>query len=268
MTEPTAYQYFIDVGYYSHWWSTWLPFENWLTTVPRAFLDQSIFLMDSGGVRTSEFPEYKSRRQERRREDPAFLKRAEKARQFRAGLQLPILSLATRTLAGYEADDLLALQALRSSSDDGFRFVGIDKDYAQLPANTIFLTAALGPHDPASHLLEKLPRYAQQLLERRTANRSFAIVQALTGDKSDSIPRLLSSRDRRGNARLLEAALEGDSLTLRSSAALGGPFEWPAFIRNLRLVTLPHPSLLAHPLTGEQLYLALVDGSYDRLFSN
>lgn len=245
---------YIDAGYWSYWTGAHLPFALWLSEVDPSFIEQALFLVDSpyGQIRHEEYPPYKASRVERRSSDPRKAEIAANVKEFRRGLLVPSFGLRSHLIPGYEADDLVALLP---PLGPGEYIIGIDKDYAQLPHGPIFKSIEGGNLDPWTRFMDKLPRYARPCLEHRRTNRWFAIYQALAGDKSDSIPRVLPSHSISQARAILDGVLGDGDLTVLA------PGELMTFLANLRLVTLPHPSLLPGNPSGEELFEMLYWGS-------
>lgn len=246
--------YYIDAGYYTYRMGSRWPFSHWITYVDPEFLRTGVFLMDSAPEsRLEELPSYKGRRLQRRIDDPAKKEIAERVAEFRRSLHQPIFGLRTVEVRGSEADDLLAIFSRTSTSAD--YFVATDKDFAQLKPDLKFLDSALQPIDIAGRVLEKWPAYCSRMLESRPTNRWFALVQALLGDRSDSIPRVLPLSKRLAYP-IVQGVLEGDLEVMDPEAQV-------KFLVNLRLVTLPHPSFIQGNPRGLELFEQLLTGDYD-----
>lgn len=245
---------YVDAGYYSYFMGSRISFDLWLTSVDWEFLDHAVFLLDTEStIRLEEYPLYKSRRTENRAKDPRKQEITDRVAKFRTMLSSPSLGLKTRSLKGYEADDLVGILSMVDPT--AYQVIGIDKDYAQLPTlGTYFLDGSGIPIRLASKFEEGLPQYASRMILPRPTNRWFSIYQALVGDRSDSIPRVLPTRLVEAR-RIMAAVFSGDLSSLGDML--------PSFYRNLRLTTVPHPSLLVDNPSGQVLFEALHSGTYD-----
>lgn len=254
--------YWVDAGYYSYYMGSKSPFAYWFSRLDDYFLSRRVFLMDSSchpSVRALEFPYYKGRRVEQRQSDPRKQEMAVVVREFRMSLETPLFGLRSYSLYRYEADDLMALVVM-GWAKPGDVLVAIDKDYAQLPAWPSYEDALGVPVDPMARFMSKLPAYAFPFLEHRPTNRHLAIYQALVGDRSDSIPRILPLSVT--ESRVILRALFVDKA---QPAELFGQETLEAFYTNLRLVSLPHPSLLWGDPSRQVLYTLLFTGEYDSI---
>lgn len=238
----TTYDTLIDGGYLS-WVHGTRPqnFGGW--PLARFKYQESLILLDSPILwRTGYYPLYKSRRKARRVDDPQKLAMHAKVMRFRTVLKEdPIMK--TLETVGTEADDLLALAWLKGH---GRRAVlAEDKDLCQVPGLMSRMRDFWG--EPiVSHL--HLPKY---LREPETPG-EYVLLQALLGDRSDSIPRLLPSLPR--ESIFLSRVIWASRSPLMT--ALG--FYGAEMVRNLNLVLIPGPFLRRDSaiLAAEPYYLA------------
>jgi hypothetical protein len=166
---------------------------------------------------------------------------------------------------GCEADDLIALFFMLGVGNGSV--VGVDKDLFQVPG----LSKVMATHKdvPSTGRFRKLPKYMVDRYGHPEEPWEFILTQTLFGDKSDSIPRLLSSKG--WEAKGQYASLRGHESKAPSSifetcyASLGDHF-----IRNILLVLLPAPwirrdvSGLLESMKGKPEYLfdLIVSGDY------
>lgn len=245
-----TYETLIDGGYLS-WVHGTRPqnFGGW--PLARFKYRESLILLDSPILwRTGYYPLYKARRKSRRAGDPVRLEAHAKVMRFRAILKDdPIMK--TLELVGAEADDLLGLAWLKGH---GRRAVlAEDKDLCQVPGLMDRMRDFWG--EPiVSHL--HLPKY---LREPETPG-EYVLLQALLGDRSDSIPRLLPSLPR--DSIFLSKVIWSSFSPLMTALALYGA----DLVQNLNLVLIPGPFLRRDHgrLMEKPLLLAnlVEDGSY------
>jgi hypothetical protein len=211
-----------------------------------------LMLLDSGGVRQKEYPLYKSRRGERRDLYPHMKETYERVKAFREILKNDP-AINTAIIEGYEADDIIPLLFMKGIGAK--RVIAQDKDFFMVPNLGNAMTDHTGV--PQFYRGLKLPKYAIAPNKPGT----WALTQAVFGDKSDSIPRLLPSR--RGYRELYNVLIRQAPNLL--SAFWNCYAEWgEQFVINLRLVLLPHPTLSMEDYDDmpNLLFEDLADGSY------
>ncbi len=222
----------IDAGYLSfvHGSRKGGSFGGWDTA--RFNYTKHLMVMDSPhSVRRDFYPDYKIRRGERRQKYPYQQRTYEQVQAFREVLRQDTIIFTTE-IAGFEADDMVAYLFLKGIGRESV--IAQDKDLFMVPG----LQKVMRDHKGAAITRKfKLPKYA---IQPRSPG-SFALTQAIYGDKSDSIPRLLPSNG--WVAKQLYHKLITKSISLHHSfnkcySEWGGDF-----IRNLFLVLIPHPNL-------------------------
>lgn len=228
------------------------------------FEDHLIFLDHDSTWRRDIFPGYKERRKERRAESVEQREKTERVREFKELMSIDgtVMSAAVE---GCEADDLISLFFLLGIGNESV--VGVDKDLFQIPG----LSDVMMTHkdEPSTGRFRKLPKYVTQTYGHPKESWEFILTQALFGDKSDSIPRLLSSKGWEARSQYMQLrpwpSSHGKEVFETCHASLGQDF-----IRNILLVLLPAPwiredvSYLLESMNGKPEYLfeSIVSGDY------
>ena len=179
----------IDAGYMSYVHGV-KPGSSYIWAGERTSHTNDLWVMDgTPKYRRELLPGYKERRYAKRAKDPKIQAKHERVKRFRADL-IDDPEIATPILHDHEADDLLSLIHLylwhRKTPKP---IVAVDKDLYQLPGIELYMLDHRGNRRPASKAF-KVPKYMGSIPLKPWA---FLLIQALTGDKSDGIPRLLSS---------------------------------------------------------------------------
>jgi len=211
-------------------------------TLVRDFLRNWLLINESkDNDRKVLYPDYKSRRLERRK-DPVKLATHLQVIELRNTIAGDP-ELITISIPGLEADDVVA--ALVVLDPEVTPTVAVDKDLQFLTRFSALSGARfyIDPVPPLNLLDAKVPYKAAYMGEYDYGQvYYFLLVQAMIGDKSDSIPRLLSSNGAEAARtwRGLFRNFHGEPLDYeRISAKLYKHFG-DDFIRNLRLVTMPY----------------------------
>lgn len=241
------FDYIIDGGYLTYvfgirqgnGWGGWVEhrFDRYFN---------SLVMMESDTcLRTDFHPEYKSRRKAKRKADPVVQDKHDRVTAFREMItEDPVVD--TVSYPGAEADDLVALAFMGGVAE---RVIAVDKDLLQVPGmKTKMFTCHLEPVTRK----HRLPKYAMKPYEPW----EHLLTQVLFGDKSDSIPRLLSSVGARAREQYLRIFTHPDPL------AHGYKIYGDAFLRNLKLLLIPCYFLLLEEMTPKQLFAALYTGAY------
>lgn len=197
--------------------------------------------------RTSHFPEYKQKRKTRRKEDPSRVLKYQQVRSLRNHMEEDI-EVHTTYLDRYEADDVLALLAIKGIG--GGKVVGRDKDFAQVESMEL-IDIKGKPSIPNM----RLPKYAKT----PTTPQAYLLTQCLFGDKSDSIPRLMSSNGHRAKHEYAKHVRRPGSFSEIIQSCLssyGG-----SFVQNIKLLLLPHYTL-SNCTDIDDILDKVVDGSY------
>ncbi|TDA26213.1 MAG: hypothetical protein DSO01_05965 [Archaeoglobi archaeon] len=254
MSSITGFQHsmdicLIDTGYLSYFSAV---FPGKLLELRSRFYQGLWLLESSSSVRKEVFPQYKSHRRENSLTQLAHENRVRIAEDT---------NLIRISAQGYEADDLVALLLILFSryssifkSPRNLRIIGGDKDYAQLEhlIRPFGLLRILGFYSgnqesimPSQTLLRKLPKWVTRCFPKTPSPLDYAIVQALLGDSSDDVPRVLYAKD----SELLAASFR---IPLNQQHPMDR-FEYLhkvldekrylAFLQHLQLVLFPHYSL-------------------------
>lgn len=242
------YDWLIDGGYLSWVFGTRPEWGGWDTTKQK--YTKSLIVLDSPhSLRLAIYPDYKVKRVTKRREDNEWSFRREAVMGFRRYLRADSL-VPTFEVPGAEADDIVAILWMKGW---GERVMAVDKDLLQVPG--IILTNH--HNEPMVHKKRMFPNY----VKLPTNPWGFALCQALFGDKSDSIPRLMPSNGYQ--SRDLWHRIKSDVDPLGCAYSLFGERFWV----NLQLVLIPTPLLrpeeFIFPANGrQQLFKALKNRSY------
>jgi 5'-3' exonuclease len=180
-------------------------------------------------VRKERFPEYKSERVK----DSEYYK---KALDFWK-LLVSTYGLSVVKEAGYEADDICALEAIKANrANQLVALFGGDKDYLQLPKDIFLYDAQFTDLRAKKRSLQGGKDLVEYVLDNTAL---FPAYLAMLGDKSDGIPRVLGYR--KSGKRLLPI-LKSDTPYQNLYDEYGNDF-----LRNLTLVVLPHHTLARIP---------------------
>lgn len=245
-TYGTDYKRVIDGGYLSYligirdnrsdFWST----TKW-------HLKDALLAMDSRSYRYELFPAYKSARSLKRVSGPKKLQ-YDQVKMFREQI-IQDISIEIAQVPGVEADDIVAAVWM---DDQDLDVVAIDKDLHQVPG--IFEAMLRGSGRPITPLLDKVPQY---MMNVRGTPASMVLTQVLKGDKSDSIPRLLSSNVTEAREQWRNYNPKNELRSFERFYKLFGA----AFMRNLSLMLIPGPLLSDH---YDDSFSRICDGTYWR----
>ena len=237
---PAAMIILVDGGYLTWLFGTGRRSDLWNSWRRKNLTRSSLVLLDSDELlyREKEYAGYKAERRERRERESPQIIRASLVREFRYWI-IEDPRIASLSVAGYEADDLVAYFYLRLGNRVD-SVIAVDKDYLQLPGF------------PLSRNI-RVPQFVRPLFQPAT----WALALAVFGDESDSVPRLLDKYSR-GADQIRQ--ISGSDQPYRVAYELWGD----SLIRNLRLVLLPYPSLLINgcDLDSETLIRLCETGSY------
>lgn len=150
------------------------------------------------------------------------------------------------SLEGYEGDDICALLALKYE----YIIVGCDKDFLQLPCVRIEKIDGTRLHI----CQEALPKGLQSI---PFTYRHWLLWLVLDGDKSDNVKQL-RGKGKVGLSEVSNIMQDVGTMWYRACDVFG--FE--EVIHNLKLVLLPHPSLLDMYLTDEVLLELVATDKY------
>lgn len=223
-----------------------------------------LLLIDSDSEwRRTIHPAYKSRRKEKIKASPEKQRKAAMVHDFKDVLGWDG-TLSSLQVEGYEADDLISLLFLMGIGSD--HVVAVDKDLHQVPG----MKSAMHNHfGESSSRPMKLPKYAVRHYGHPKQPWEYVLIQALFGDKSDTIPRLLPSHPTR--AKNLYNWIRGEQSPLQQyQTAIEHLGE--SFLRNVLLVIMPPPWMLEGwedrymlqqwPDWSKELFSGICDGSY------
>lgn len=190
----------------------------------------ALMLLDSDqSFRKQYDPNYKSRRKEKRDEDPERQAKWEAVHQFKDEVLTQDPSLATVQVGGFEADDLVAVVIQQALVPLPVRIIGIDKDLLQFPRGSCVLQRAAGDRASIKNFAERHPK---ALIPHIRHPMHVLLSLCLMGDKSDSIERLIPPRQ----LDIMVDLLNADRPFARAYDRFGDDF-----LRNLYLAILPSP---------------------------
>jgi len=206
-----------------------------------------IICADSRSFRKEIYADYKSARATKR-EDPNARRIYEQVKEFR-DLMMQDTTVNLCYVDGAEGDDLVAALFL----EYGWPVTAVDKDLQQVPG----MYAAMTAHDNSkpTYLLDKAPKYMSNL---DGSPWSFVIYQALRGDKSDSVPRLLPSGV--ADAKAIWSYYHPRT-PVKSMKAFYRIFGEDLLL-NLNLILIPGPQLADDKICDERLLKLVVTGDY------
>lgn len=211
----------------------------------------SIILMDHTVSNRAELDAaYKSRRIIRRAEDPAKAAMRKKVHDFAVRDIINDFNLYTLAWPGLEADDLVALFAIRSNNRP-ISIVGVDKDLLQLPFTWVKMKKINDERVFIANYARRLPQAIRGYVRR---GRDVLLCLALMGDKSDSVGRLIPPRDFQQMIELLH-----HPRPFRQAARWFGSSEVG---RNVYLTVLPGPWVYNPFPSPEAVMDELDDGTW------
>lgn len=208
-------------------------------------------------LRNKLYPDYKLRRRERRL-DPEKLATHQQVLEIRNTIsQDPLLT--TISLDGLEADDLVAALVILDPRETPV--VAIDKDLQFLSRLKDRGGARfyLDPVPPLNRVSDRVPYKSQYFAEYDYGSAFyFLLTQAMIGDKSDSIPRLLPSSGAE-SARVWKGLFgrkyNGEPLDFERICAKVYQHFGDAFIQNLKLVTMPYVAARDNRLKSPEVFM-------------
>lgn len=218
---------------------------------------RSLVAMEGQSFRKAVWPDYKSRRREKRERDPDILATYEQVQELRRFV-MEDAQVAAASVDGAEADDLVA--ALHLTQPNILSTVAIDKDMIQVPGLARKMVTVTG--EPSNPSLKKLSKYVAASTPKVWKPIDVVLYQVLFGDRSDSIPRILPSTPKTARLHWLDIRKRGGAEMLIHARKLFGE----QVVVNLQLVLMPGNLLRDEPFhpDGEfnQLAEAIENESY------
>jgi len=220
----------VDGGYISWVYGSRPNFGSWDVAKEAYSYDAgAVILMDSPELwRTYFYEDYKGKRARGRKEDPQKQARHRIVQLFRR-IILQDPRLHTVIVRGCEADDLLAVSWILGHGRD--KVIAIDKDLRQVPGLGKALRDSSGEPLSGSWGGSKFPKYVNP----PRSSGEFLLYQALFGDKSDSVPRILPLYS---EGKMLFGWFMSMPTLLKRYWAAYTYFGYP-LIRNLKLLVVP-----------------------------
>jgi len=214
----------------------------------------ALILIDSHDhpARIEFYPHYKGERKAKKETSPARLLKSERVEYLVSEIILEDPTLLLFTWPGLEADDLVALMALRGDGAHPLRVVGVDKDLLQLPAHRLQMEKTDGTQVVLANYRKKLPLAVQSYIK---TPQDVLLGLCLMGDSSDSIPRLIPPYQLGIAQRLM-----GYDPTRRFVECYQTFGE--EFLRNLYLAVLPGPWCYREQPTPIDLLLMVQEGCW------
>lgn len=242
-----AYGRLVDGGYYSFVIGANYFGSSWSDV--RHDFKNDLIIGDSWTRRKDIYPEYKATRKTKRDLDPKKAETYRRVRELREYMKTDN-TINYVELAGAEADDGIIALSYRFRDAT---ILGQDKDLAAAPLawNRMWDHKGNKPTPPWA----KSPKYQSNC---KLAPWSLYLRQALTGDSSDNIKRLLPSK----RAQLVWAALYDPDQPMASLMNCVDCYG-DDFILNLKLVLIPTPLLLDKQFpTLDAWFTSLINGDY------
>lgn len=249
-----------DLGYISFYYGCRNPGE-W--EVAKYQYKDCLLLADSHSFRSDIILDYKGRRKKNREAKPSIQMTYEKVKALRQHIMDHDPHSMIAQVPGAEADDLVA--AFHLAYPDLKYIVAIDKDYLQLRNFNEKQYTATMEQTAVKEMFKTLPQYVTNFLPDEITPQIIVLIHAVFGDKSDSIPRLLSSHITQ--AKLQWHQIWGNHHSYSGINALSmyqraHTMFRHNFTRNLNLVILPGNQLRNEPLDSTELIHGIADGSY------
>lgn len=251
--------FIVDGGYLSWVYGTNAQTMNgWSTGARMRYTRRqgALIVLDSSTSERKKFdPSYKSRREEKKHEDPERLKKAEHVKYLVTDVIKEDPSLTTLEHPGLEADDIVALFVAHNLSGikPPIRVIGADKDLLQLPKEWIKLERITGEVATFNKYARRLPKTISPYIK---SEGEVLLSLTLMGDKSDSIPRLIPPRDLGTFIRIV---------TSKSPFTAARECFGDRFLKNLYLAILPGPWCYDPIPTPERVFDLVSVGNWARL---
>jgi len=242
-----SYDKIVDFGYLSFLLAANFYGESWLDA--RDSYRDALLCGESWTLRKEIFPGYKAGRKVKRDGDAEKEATYQRVRDFRDYMRTDnTVHLVEHE--GAEADDLVVALSYRFP---GIPIIGVDKDLTSSPGVWNRMITHKG--EKPNPIWKKLPKYQANC---KIAPWSLYLRQALIGDKSDSIPRLLPSN----GAQAIWYDAYNPKQPLRSIMNFYDIYK-EDLILNLQLVLIPTPLLMDNQFpTLESWFNSMIDGSY------
>lgn len=216
----------------------------------------TLFLMDRKSYRAKFFEDYRARRKVKRNQQMY-----DEVREFRSYLWDHESLIHAAAVEGAEADDLVALFFMANKKHYR-QVIAVDKDLYQIPdLRDRMVNIQYESSSEGRTVMRKPPSYIIENYVRPWTSGEMVFLQALLGDKSDSIPRLIPSRNPARGEVWEELHPRGSTLAERFiiAAELFGNQFWI----NVELAAIPGNLLRDEPFEdGEEWARSLEDGTY------
>lgn len=211
--------------------------------------DGVLILMDSSeSLRRGYYPDYKAHRAEKYAEDDERALAKERVTTLRNDIILEDPRLWAISIAGLEADDLIACILYLRVTNLEIPVIGIDKDLYQLPPRLAKFQDHQGKPSTLNRYVSKLPAAIQGLVKH---HHLVPLILSLYGDKSDNIKKIVN------NVREIVPVLKHKTPYQRAHQLYGD-----RFIHNLWLTVLPYPGIV-FPIPDPQDLPRILDDQTD-----
>lgn len=214
----------------------------------------TLVLMDHHSFRNDLYPDYKSRRKEKRAAHPETSDIYEMVTNLREFILTEDTLTPVGQVQGAEADDLIA--AFYLTYPRVGQVIAIDKDFQQVPGLAKLMRDLGGMPIGPKPVLRKMPKYVRAHLPSTIqTSPEMVLLQSLFGDKSDSIPRLLPSHPTR--AKEAWNAINQSKHIYEKYVAAYELYEL-SFVLNVNLILVPGNQLRNTPISDAyQLFEAI-----------
>ena len=248
--QEMTYPWLVDGGYLA--WVYGPDRDKQLSFINQAWMRYStrvncVIVQDGGQLeRTKYYPDYKSKRRERYKEDAARLAKKEMVGHF-----INILNdhpyVNTLKVPGLEADDIVTALPMRHY--EPLTVVGTDKDLIQLGEHQIHLIRK-------NQFVTDVPYFAsgqaKTIQPAITQPYHVLMILSVLGDKSDSIPRLLPTGIKA--LRTFVPMLESENPFRECYDRFGEEFK-----RNLYISILPGPWVFKDVPTDDEVLSLMIE---------
>lgn len=250
----------VDGGYLSWCYGTTAQTVNgWSGSARLQFTARQgvLIVLDSDTSERTKFdPEYKSRRREKKAENPERQEKADHVRYLVRDVIMEDPLLSTVIYPGLEADDLVALIAVRRLTGQPcpLKVIGADKDLLQIDPLLMTLERISGEVGSIEKFSRRLPKAVQPYIR---APRDVLLTLALMGDKSDSVPRLIPPYHLEQFINIMKNPGEAYYIARERFGQ--------AFLKNLYLTVLPGPWCFEPVPTPEKVFELCATDSWGTL---